>query len=173
MGKDSLKLLIWQLVRYGIHFWQLVRWQLVRYGIPFMSDVSARAPTYKLFQEIWKQTFRPLYSGPHQWKYRQCNHNRIINTAVKREWSKKGGKIYYRWSKNCKMKRTRAQTRLLCTKKINKGGWLSWLMVVKCACSAGHRLVVEYISPCSEGGVVNGCADSAGCNIDGGGGWCQ
>ena len=33
----------------------------------FMSGVSAHAPTYELFQETWKQTFRPLYNGPHQW----------------------------------------------------------------------------------------------------------
>jgi len=28
---------------------------------------------------------------------------------------------------------------------------------VKCALLAGHRLVAVYISPCSEGGVVDGC----------------
>ena len=30
-------------------------------------------------------------------------------------------------------------------------------MVVKCALLAGHGLVAVYISPCSEGGVVDGC----------------
>ena len=38
--------------------------------------------------------------------------------------------------------------------------------MVKCACSAGHRPVVVYLTPCSEGGggggggVICGCASS-------------
>jgi len=40
--------------------------------------------------------FEKDVSATIQWpssvKYRQCNHNRIINTAVKKGWSKKGGK---------------------------------------------------------------------------------
>ena len=36
-------------------------------------------------------------------------------------------------------------------------------MVVRCACSTDHRLVLVYLSLCSEGKVY-GCASSPGCN---------
>jgi len=44
----------------------------------FMSSVSACAPIYQLFQEVWKQTFWPLYkwpsSGPLHSGWNVCFH---------------------------------------------------------------------------------------------------
>ena len=66
-----------------------------------------------------------------------------------------------------KMKRTQSTNKATLYKI--KGGGTQLVDGCEVCMFSWYRLVVVYLSPCSEGGVVDGCTSSPGCNIDGGG----